>query len=330
MKYATRRVFTRQKYLKDRGMKMRFIKKMVKNNPVTLRYYKKILKLRKKALSFLSGVAPKYVSKVMYKSAFKRKLNLDNPMYFNEKLMWLKINQYANDPLVIQGADKYKVREYVKNCGLSEILNGLIGVWDSAEEIDWDSLPEKFAIKCNHGCGFNIICRNKNEFDVKAATKKLNKWLKKGSWREYAELHYRHITPKIICEEFLAGKNGDLPVDYKFYCFNGEPLYIGNFIERNMEEGTIIRGYFDLDWSPSDVFKDKDKMDATKFPRPENLEKMIEYAKILSKPFPFVRVDFYDVGGKVVFGELTFTPTGCLGTYYSDDAYLKLGNSLKI
>ena len=121
-----------------------------------------------------------------------------------------------------------------------------------------------------------------------------------------------------------------MPVDYKIYCFNGEPLYIGNFIERNMEEGTLIRGYFDLDWNPSPVFKYADQMDVTKFPRPVNLENMIEYAKTLSKPFPFVRVDFYNVDGEVIFGELTFTPTGCLGAYYADDAYLKLGNALNI
>jgi len=306
------------------------IKQTIKQVPGVLPAVKKLLKLRRKLLSCLSGVSPEFVSRQLYKSAFKRKLNLENPEYFNEKLMWLKLNKYANDPLVIQCADKYLVREYVEKCGLENTLNGLIGVWDRAEDIDWDSLPDKFAIKCNHGCGFNIICRDKKTFDIEKATKKLNKWMKSGSWREYAEPHYKHIPPKIICEAFLSGKNDELPVDYKFYCFNGEPAYVGNFIERNMDQGTLIRGYFNLDWTPSDVFKYKDAMDVSKFPKPENLEKMIEYARILSKPFPFVRVDFYNVDGKIVFGELTFTPTGCLGSYYADDAYLKLGNLLNL
>ena len=306
------------------------VKQRLKNVEFVSKSYKKLMEARKVILSLFSGMAPVYVSKVKYKSTFKRQLNLDNPVYFNEKLMWLKLKRYANDPLVIQGADKYKSRDFVEDCGLGEILNELIGVWDKAEDINWDDLPEKFAIKCNHGCGFNIICTDKSKFDTRAAEKKLNKWLEKGSWREYAELHYRHIEPKIICEKFLEADDGGLPEDYKFYCFNGEPVFIGNFIERNLEEHTIIRGYFDLDWKPSDVFKEKDKMDVSKFNRPKNLDKMIEYSRILSKPFPFVRVDFYEVGGKVYFGELTFTPTGCLGTYYTDDAYLQLGNLLKL
>ncbi len=304
------------------------VKQALKSNTVVFSAYKKLLKARRKLLFCFSGVAPRLVSKIQYKSTFKRKLNLDAPVYFNEKLMWLKFNKYKDDPLVSQCADKYAVRAYVEQCGLSHILNELYGVWDRAEEIDWDALPEKFAVKCNHGCGFNLICRDKSGFDTVAASKKLNKWLKTDSWREYAELHYRHIRPRIICEKFLSGKNGELPVDYKLYCFNGRVLYVGNFIERNMEEGTLLRGYFDLDWNPSPVFRYE--MDASKFSRPVNLDKMIEYAEILSKPFPFVRVDFYEVDGSIVFGELTFTPTGCLGAYYADDAYLTLGNALKL
>ncbi len=300
------------------------------NESFMKKMYKKLSKCKGKLLYMLAGVCPAYVSKSKYKSTFRRKLDLKNPVYFNEKLMWLKLNRYANDPMAIQGADKYRVREQVEKAGLGETLNGLIGVWDRAEDINWDALPEKFAIKCNHGCGFNLICKDKKTFNTEKATKTLNKWLKRGSWREYAEVHYRHIKPKIICEEFLGGKDGSLPVDYKLYCFNGKVKYIGNFIERNMEQGTIIRGYFDLDWQPSEYYANKDKMDLSKHPRPEGLEKMIEYAEILSKPYPFVRVDFYEVDGRVVFGELTFTPTGCLGAYYAKDAYLKLGNALNL
>lgn len=302
----------------------------MRNNNVLKGLYSSFTDFRLFFLRRLSGIAPEYVSKRLYKHRFGKSIDLIHPRNLNEKLMWLKLNRYANDSLVIQCADKYAVRDYVTRCGLSQILNELYGKWDNANDIKWELLPKRFVLKCNHGCGFNIICRDIERFNKKEAIHKLNKWLKTGSWREYAELHYRHIKPCIICEKYLEGKGNSLPVDYKFYCFNGQPLYIGNFIERNIEAGTIIRGYFDLEWKPSKYYKRWKDMDLSKFDKPTCLTEMIEYARILSKPFPFVRVDFYEVDGKVYFGELTFTPTGCLGTYYADDAYIELGNKVDI
>ena len=309
---------------------LKSLKKKLKQNQVIFHLYQEWQKIDNELLRFLCYISPTYVSKVRYKRSFQRKLNLDDPKYFNEKLMWLKLKKYANDPLVIQGADKYAVRNYIEECGLSHILNDLLGVWDRAEEIEWNKLPDKFAIKCNHGAGYNLICKNKAEFDTQKAEKQLNEWLKDDFWRDYGEIHYRKIPRKIICEKYLEGVDDALPVDYKIYCFNGKPLYIGNFIERNLEEHFIRRGYFDLDWNPSPVFKDADKMEVEKFPRPKCLEEMLSYAEILSKPFPFVRVDFYEVSGKVYFGELTFTPTGCVGTYYTEKADLELGDILDV
>ena len=141
-------------------------------------------------------------------------------------------------------------------------------------------------------------------------------------------LDVQTIPKKIICEEYLEGKGNALPVDFKIYCFNGKPEFIGNFIERDIVTDEILRGYFDLDWNPSPVFKGE--MQPELFDRPKTLEKMLEYAEILAKPFPFVRVDFYEVDGKIYFGELTFTPTGCLATYYTDEAQLKLGELLDV
>ena len=306
------------------------LKEYLKKSEGVVTLYKKMQKIQFDAVSALSVISPKLVSEIRYKNSFGRKPDLKNPKYFNEKLMWLKLNRYANDPLVVQGADKYAVRKYVEDCGLSNILIDLIGVWDKAEDIDWEKLPNKFAIKCNHGCGYNIICKNKDTFDTQKAEVQLNKWLKENHWKEYAEVHYKHIPKKIICEKYIEGKNEALPVDYKIYCFHGKPMYIGNFIERNMETKSIIRGYFDLDWNPSSVFRFKDEMEVEKFPKPDCLDEMLSYAEILSKPFPFVRVDFYELDGQVYFGELTFTPTGCLGTYYSDEAYSYLGDALNV
>ena len=304
------------------------IKEILKKNPMIFSMHQKWQKTKFKMISQLSVVSPETVSKIRYKNVFGKEMDLENPKTFNEKLMWLKLNKYANDPLVSQCSDKYAGREYVEKCGLGHTLNELIGAWDHAEDIEWEKLPHRFAIKCNHGCGYNLICQDKDTFDTKKAEEQLNLWMKDDFWKEYAEVHYRTIPKKIICEKYLEGKGNALPVDYKIYCFNGEPLYIGNFIERDIVTDEILRGYFDLDWNPSPVFKGE--MQPELFERPETLETMLEYARILAKPFPFVRVDFYEVDGKIYFGELTFTPTGCLATYYTDEAQMELGALLDV
>ena len=304
------------------------IKQTLKKNPFIFKVHQKWQKHKFDKVSQMSLTDPEKVSKIRYREVFGAELDLENPKTFNEKLMWLKLKKYANDPLVSQCSDKYAVREYVEKCGLGETLNGLIGVWDKAEDIEWEKLPNRFAIKCNHGCGYNLICQDKTKFDTKKATDQLNAWMKDDFWMEYAEVHYKTIPKKIICEEYLEGKGNALPVDFKIYCFNGKPEYIGNFIERDIVTDEILRGYFDLDWNPSPVFKGE--MQPELFERPVTLEKMLEYAEILAKPFPFVRVDFYEVDGKIYFGELTFTPTGCLATYYTDEAQIKLGELLNV
>ena len=304
------------------------IKDTLKRNKYIFEAHQKWQKIKFRMVSQISVISPEFVSKIRYKNIFGTDLDLNNPKTFNEKLMWLKLKKYANDPLVSQCSDKYAAREYVIKCGLEETLNGLLGVWDKAEDIEWEKLPNRFAIKCNHGCGYNIICQDKSKFDISKATEQLNQWMKDDFWKEYAEVHYKKIPKKIICEEYLEGKGNALPVDFKIYCFNGRPVYIGNFIERDIVTDKILRGYFDLDWKPSSVFRYE--MQPELFERPKQLEKMLEYAEILAKPFPFVRVDFYEVDGKIYFGELTFTPTGCLATYYTDKAQIELGELLNV
>lgn len=285
-------------------------------------------KLIKKTTYALSGISPTLSSKILYRWRFGRRLNLKNPQRLNEKLMWLKLKKYANNPTVTACADKYAVREYLTEHGYAHLLNGLVGVWERVEDIPWDRLPKRFALKCNHGCGYNIICNDKSTFDIEAAKAKLHKWMKEDYWKIHAEPNYRDIPRRIICEEYLSGKDGKLPVDYKFYCFNGKPLYVGNFIERDLDAHTIIRGYFDTEWNHIPICKTE--IDVNKFPRPETLDEMVRLAGELSQPFPFVRVDFYECDGKVVFGEFTFTPTGCLGTYYTEEAQIEYGKQLRI
>lgn len=285
-------------------------------------------KFEKKFIRKLSVVSPALSSKYQYRRKFQKKLNLRDPQTLNEKLMWLKLNRYSSDNVVKVCADKYAVREYLENLGYGYLLNEQVAAWDSVDEIDWDALPDRFALKCNHGCGYNIICSDKATFDVEKAKTKLRTWMNDEYWQVHAELNYKGIHKKIICEKYITGKDGKLPVDYKFYCFNGEPLYIGNFIERDLDAHTIIRGYFDTDWNHINICKTE--IDVSKFPKPDHLEEMIKLARELSKPFPFVRMDFYESDDKVIFGEFTFTPTGCLGTYYTEEADLKYGQILRL
>lgn len=276
----------------------------------------------------LSPVAPTICSKLMYAHRFHKRLRLKKPETLNEKIMLLKLNKYRDNPLVTQCADKYLVRDYVKEVGCGDILNELIYVWDTPDDIDWSVLPESFVIKCNHGCGYNIICADKSRADYNRCITQLKKWSNTDYWRLYTELQYKGIHKKIICEKYL-GELDALPVDYKVYCFNGKPLYILVCEER--EHGKPHFYFFDYDWRFCPITHDG-MAEAVDFslPKPVQLDKMLEYSKRLSAPFPFVRVDFYYVNGKLIFGELTFTPSAGLDTGRLPEVDKQFGDILHI
>ena len=283
-------------------------------------------KMAKSGMYVLSHISPVLSSKVLYRILTHKKLNLKKPTLFNEKLMKLKIDNYNNNELVIKCTDKYMVRQYVEECGASEILNEIYGMYENANDIDWDKLPNKFVLKCNHGCGYNIICMDKTKLDKHATVKQLNKWLKKKFGYETSELHYPKIKPVIICEKYIETDSGMFPNDYKIYCFDGVPKVILTCTER---EENLRLNFLDLNWNELDIGTKEDRAD--KVPeKPSCLNEMIEYAKVLSKPFKYVRADFYDFNGKPLFGELTFTPARCAAWYYSDKGNKKLGDMLKL
>ena len=174
-------------------------------------------------MSLVSNFSPELTSRIYYRMKFKKKLELKNPKTFNEKLMYLKLNEYENNELIVKCADKYRVREYIKDCGLENILNDLIGVYDNVDEIDFEKLPNSFVLKCNNAAGFNLICEDKSKLDIKKAKKKLKKWMKTDYWKYVAEMQYKNIEKKIVCEKFLESKDGRAIKDYKIYCFNGKP-----------------------------------------------------------------------------------------------------------
>ena len=177
---------------------------------------KKVVRIARKVTCFFSV---ELGSRIMYRVIMGKKLNLNPPCTFNEKIQYLKLFEYKDSQLATNCADKYAVREYIKSKGLQQYLNDLYFVFNSVDEIDWDSLPQSFVLKCNHGCTYNILCPDKNNFDIEGAKKKLTKWMSEDFSLVTAEPHYKHIKRKIICEKFLDSKI----MDYKFFCFDGIP-----------------------------------------------------------------------------------------------------------
>lgn len=283
--------------------------------------------------SNITHISPTLNTKIRYKRAFHRPINLKNPRTIDEKIQWLKLNTYYKDPFITQCADKYAVREYIEQCGCGEILNELYYAWDSVDEINWDLLPQKFVIKWNFACGYNLICHDKSKLNIEEAKETLRKWKQghKTYYLRYSEMQYKDIKPKLICEKFIETQDGNLPLDYKIYCFNGSPKYVMVCVGRD-KQGHGAKYYFvDKEWkfhpiSYSTINTPNDFV----VPKPQGYEKLFEYAQKITQPFPFVRADFYLEDGKIIFGELTFTPCGGCDPDITPQAQILLGDMVKL
>lgn len=272
--------------------------------------YKKIFKsakLRRFILNSLRIIPNSLMLKIQYKIKLKRKLNIKSPERFTEKIQWYKLN-YKN-PIMHKCVDKYEVRKYVESLGLERILVKLYKKYDSVEEIDWDDLPNQFVLKTTHGGGgLNVlVCENKKDINYKEVQEKLllgNKPFKSRSGgREWA---YYGLKPGIVVEELLINKENPTAGinDYKILCFNGKPSYIIVDIDRYVGHK---RNFYDIEWNNLYITSDCPASNRN-IEKPDNLDEMLNIAAKLSKDFPFVRVDLYNVDGKVYFGELTFYP----------------------
>lgn len=293
-----------------------------------MNYLKKVWHfLDKQFLRSLTFVSPASNTKIRYRRLFGRKINLESPMTLNEKIQYMKLKDFEHNTLVRQCADKFEVRKYIKDLGCEEILVPLLAVYNDPEEIDFNALPNAFVIKWNFGCGFNIVCPNKEELDIKKTKEKLRKWGKYKYYLDYAEMQYKGVTPKIIVEKYLKPQDGSLPEDYKVYCFNGKAKYL--MLCEGREFGHPKFLYFDRNGKfYPDFSEDGMKMSPEfEFVLPKGYDSIFSYAEKLAAPFPFVRVDFYLVDGKVSFGELTFTSAGGLDTDLKVIPYSYPGNS---
>jgi len=273
---------------------------------------------------FLSDEA---FTRLLYYCYMGKRLNLDNPQDFNEKVQWLKL--YHRTSLYVQCADKYAVRQYVKEKIGCQYLNKCIDVYEKVEDIDFLSLPDSFVLKATHGSGWNIVCPDKSKLNWHDACGKMRKWLKNDFSRIGREWQYREIPPRIVCEAFMEEPDGAPLKDYKLFTFNGETKYIA--VEFDKPDGRHYINFYDANW---DYQKDKhlaEPCDETAIVRPECLEEMKSLAGKLSADFPMCRVDFYALGGKkIVFGELTFTPGKGCNRFWPDSFALEMGQYIKL
>ena len=236
-----------------------------------------------------------------FKRRAKLTMNWDNPITFCEKIQWMKL--YNRHPIQTICADKYLARKFVAEHVGPDILIPLFGVYKNANEIDFTKLPSKFVLKANHGCAWNIICKNKETLDQDVVRKNLNSWLQIDYSTYGGEWVYKNIPRRIICEQFIGEDDNDVP-DFKFYCFNGKPEFVQVSLERFHHHKMA---FYNMSW-------EKQPLSITYPPysgpieKPVNFERMVEIAKKLSENFKFIRVDLYNVKGKIYFGELTFYP----------------------
>jgi len=259
-----------------------------------------------------------------YREVTGKKLNINNPRTFNEKIQWLKL--YDSTSLKTRLTDKLLVRDWIKEKIGGEYLIPLLGVYDSFDEIDFDVLPNRFVLKTNHGSAWNVIVKDKILFDKEKAKRDMDFWMCTNyAYCAGMELQYRDIKPKIIVEQYLECEP---IIDYRFYCFDGSPFQV--WVDIFSGTSNHLRDIFDIDWNKLSFRCTWPSANGVLDKKPEGLEEMIQLAKKLSSGFSFVRIDFYSFNSKIYFGEMTFTPMSGTGKYDPEEWDLRLGDMIKL
>ena len=291
-------------------------------------------KLYRKCVALINKAFPVVIAKMRFRKMFGRRLNLKNPEDLNEKILWLSL--LTDTSQWSRLADKYIVRDYVKEKGLESILVKLYGKWDSVESIDWQKLPQSFILKSNNGSGTVKIVNDKDALSHPEIDNLLNSWLHMHSGTTTSERHYARIQPCIIAEELLHQSNEEKRfsssiVDYKIWCFNGIPSYIWTVSNRN--DTGFDGALFDIQWNniPNILRNNPNvRQPLELLPKPKNLDYMLQVAHVLSVGFPEVRVDLYNIDGQVYFGELTFTTHGGTIDYFVPELLLEMGSKIDL
>lgn len=265
-------------------------------------------------IGMLKHVSDEKVIRRKYKIKTGRVLNLESPKLFTEKLQWLKL--YDHKPEYTLMVDKYAVKKYVADKIGEEYVVPLYGVWDKFDDIDFNSLPDKFVLKCTHDSGSYAICKDKSKFDIESAKNLFAKRLKRDYFVCSREWPYKNVKPRIIAEAYMEDDQHKELRDYKFFTFGGVPkvLYIAQGRGAN---GSVVADFFDMDFKHLPFTIDHD-MAQTPPEKPACFEEMKRLAAILSEGTPELRVDFYEVNGKVFFGEMTFFHCSGFATFTPD------------
>lgn len=292
-------------------------------------YIKKPKVLLLSILQHLGGWIPdKLYLKWLFRLKMGKRLDLKKTSSFNEKLQWLKL--YDRKPEYTTMVDKYAVKEYVANVIGEEYIIPTLGIWKRPEDIDWDTLPDQFVLKTTHGGGNTgvVICRDKASFDCKQAIGKLKESLHQNIYRSLREWPYKDVPRRIMAEQYimLSSFNNDLP-DYKFFCFDGDVKAL--FVATERSSGEVKFDYFDADFNHLDLFQTH-PMSGRLIMKPKGFDEMKTIASNLSKGLPHVRVDLYNLDGKIYFGELTFYHHGGLVPFHPDKWDYEFGSWIKL
>lgn len=261
---------------------------------------------------------------VMWRLRFGARLDLEHPVTFNEKLQWLKL--YDRRPEYTVMVDKVKAKEYVAGVIGEQYIIPTLGIWDSPDEIDFDKLPDRFVLKCNHNSGGECICRDKNELDISKVRRSLRKELKKDWYLHGREWVYKNVPRKILAEKYMVDESGTELKDYKVFCMNGEP----EIIQVHWDRFTYHRqNLYDKNWNLLDFYQTEYPIDKEyKITRPEKLDEMLNLARKLAKGIPHVRVDFYCIGNRLYWGELTFFHDSGYGHWVPEEWDERLGRMI--
>ena len=276
---------------------------------------------------------PELITRIRYRLRFHKKLNLVNPENLNEKIQYLSLRTDTSEWTRL--SDKYAVRDYVEECGLGHILNRLYGVWDRAAVIDFRNLLDKFVVKTTHGSGDAILVTDRQTADLEWIRKKVDATLHETYGLSEGNPHYSRIRPRVVIEELIvndpeSARYSTSLIDYKIWCFNGKAHYIWACTDRTAHSTKVMT--YDTAWNAHpeySVFNSHYMRDGL-IPEPDNLKLMLETAEKLAAPFPVVRVDLFNVAGRIIFGEMTFTSLGGLMDFYTDSFLLETGRMINL
>ncbi|MBR3252635.1 glycosyl transferase [Candidatus Saccharibacteria bacterium] len=282
---------------------------------------------RKFLQKITSMLSDKFYLSVVYYLKFKKRMNWKKPRTFNEKIQWLKL--YDRRDVYTMMVDKYEAKKYVADIIGEKYIIPTIGIYNDFNEIDFDKLPKRFVIKCTHDSGGVVICKDKTKLDKKKTREKIEGSLKRNFFYSYREWPYKNVKPRIIIEKYMEDKKNKSMRDYKFFCFGGKPeiMYLSEGLENHETAGM---SFYDMDMRLIDC-KRSDFRQIDYIPeKPKNFEKMKELSSVLSKGIPHLRVDWYEINGRLYFGELTFSTCSGMVPFEDEKWDKKLGDLIDL